>query len=113
MPLPMQGNELLPGQQNIVRSGVWPGAPDRWRGDGALDSLEEIAETALGQFDRERRSLLRPCGIGIVDGILGEIFDEMMGENVDQRAFELLRVDVAEFGRGEFLDVVVKKPRMA
>src|SRR5580692_5137481 len=112
MPLPMQGDELLPGQQNIGGSGIWPGAPDRWRGDGALDSFEEFAETTLGQFGRERCNLLRSCGIGIVAGVLGEILGEMMGENVDQRAFELLRVDVAEFGRGEFLDVVVKKPRV-
>ena len=92
MPLPMQGDELLPGQQNIGGSGIWPGAPDRRSGDGALDSLEQIAETALGQFGRERRSLLRSRGIGIVDRVFCEIFGEMMGENVDQRAFELLPV---------------------
>ena len=34
----------------------------------------------------------------------------MMGENVDQRAFELLRVGMAELGFGQFLHVVVQEP---
>ena len=36
----------------------------------------------------------------------------MMGEDVDQRAFELLRVGMAELGLGQFLEVVVQQPRM-
>ena len=36
----------------------------------------------------------------------------MVGEHVDQRAFELLRIGVAELGGGEFLHVVVQQPRM-
>lgn len=41
----MQGNKLLPGQQNIGSGGLWPRAPDRSRGDGALDAGKERLET--------------------------------------------------------------------
>jgi len=43
---------------------------------------------------------------------LREIFGKMMGEDIDQRAFELLRIGVTEFGRGEFLEMIVQEPGM-
>ena len=36
----------------------------------------------------------------------------MMGKDVDQRAFELLRIRVAELGLGQFLHMVVQEPRV-
>src|SRR5271163_1748565 len=34
----------------------------------------------------------------------------MVGKDVDQRAFELLRIGMAEFGRREFLKMLVQQP---
>src|SRR6202042_1164703 len=36
----------------------------------------------------------------------------MVGEDVDQRAFELLSVGMAEFRGGEFLKMIGKQPRI-
>ena len=36
----------------------------------------------------------------------------MVGEDVDQRAFELLSVGMAEFRGGEFLKMIVQQPRI-
>jgi len=41
----MQGKKLLPGVQNIVGRGERPDAPDRGRGDGALDARDEVGKT--------------------------------------------------------------------
>src|SRR5579863_2202233 len=108
MPLPKQGEELLPGQQNIGRAGTGPGTPDRRCGDAALDAFEQTGKAALGEFSRERRGLLRACRLALST----KIFGEMMGENVNQRAFQFLRISVAELGRRKLLDVVVEEPRM-
>src|ERR1700733_9378442 len=103
MPLPMQGDKLLPSEQNITLGGLRPGAPDRRRGDAALDAPEQLGKAALGEFGRERR----PLG---VTSAAAEIVGEMMGENIDQGAFELLRIGVAEFGLGELLKVFMQQP---
>ena len=62
----------------------------------------------------DRRALLveflqqaGPALIAVAGKILGP-----MGKDIDQGAFELLGVGVAEVGRGEFLEVVVKQPGM-
>ena len=44
--------------------------------------------------------------------LVAEIVGGMVGEDVDQRAFELLRIGVAELGLGQFLHVVVQQPGM-
>src|SRR5580692_7388625 len=101
----MQGDKLLPGEQNIAFGGLRPGAPDRRRGDAALDAPEEFGEPAPGEFGRERR----PLGIASAPA---KIVSEMMGKDIDQGAFELLRVGMAEFGLGKLLKMLVQKPRM-
>jgi len=100
----MQGDKLLPGQQNIGGCGVRPGAPDRGRRNGARDAFEDISETSLGKLGRKLGAL----GIAVATNIRGET----MGKNVDQRAFEFLRIGVAELGLGQLLEMVVQQPRV-
>src|SRR5271170_3744695 len=106
MPLPMQGDELLPGQQNIVRGGRRPRAPDRGRGDRALDAVEEVGKAAFAKLRRQRRPL------GFAAFVFGELVGEMMGEDVDQGALELLCVGMAELSLGELLEMLVQQPGM-
>src|SRR5579864_7271979 len=112
MPLPMQGNKLLPRQQNVGRRRFMPRAPDRRRGDGALDARQKRAETEALELGDKLGTLRHACGFAGICRVLTEIARRMMGEHVDQRAFELLRVGMAELGLGEFLHVVVQQPGM-
>src|ERR1700739_2034985 len=106
MPLPMQGDKLFPGLQNIGRGSFGPRGPDRRRGDGALDPSQKRSMSAPRQFSRQRSPFRR----AILIKIFAEIFGEMMGKDVDQGAFELLRIGVAEFGLGELLEMLMQKP---
>lgn len=42
----MQGDKLFPGLQNVIMGGLRLGAPDRQRGDGALDAGEQVGKSA-------------------------------------------------------------------
>ena len=53
-----------------------------------------------------------PACSGSCSGAMGKIVGEMMREDVDQRAFELLRVGMAELGSREFLEMIVQQPRV-
>src|SRR5579863_5583838 len=107
MPLGMQGDKLLPGQQNIGGGGSRPRGPDRRCGDRPLDTAQHIVKTTADEFGDEFGALA-------VAGLLGIMRESLrpMGENVDQRAFELLRVGVAELGGSELLEVIVEEPGM-
>src|SRR5712692_4501398 len=96
MPVPMQGEKLLPGQQDIVASGIRLHAPHRRRGDGARDALPDRVVAPGGKLRMELLALGRP----------------VMGENIDQHAFDLLRVGVAELDLRKLLQVLVQKPRV-
>src|ERR1700760_3187797 len=96
MPLPMQGNKLLPGHQNIVWRGVRPGPPDRGRGDRGGDTVGHLDKAAAGQFRAE----------------LGGIQRRALGGDGDQRRFQALGIDMAKFEVTEFLEVVVEQPGM-
>src|SRR6185437_7225118 len=89
MPLCMQGDKLLPGQQNIGGGGARPHGPDRGCGDRALDTTQHIGKTAAGEFGGEFGAFAIAALLGILRETLGR-----MGEDVDQRAFELLRIGV-------------------
>ena len=94
----MQGDELLPGDQNVLRRSVRPRAPDRLGGDRSLDPLQHLAELPVAQF--------RPQGFwlkarGVVGGMRGD---------VDQGGFEVFGPQVAELQRTEFLEMVVQQP---
>src|SRR6516162_11281102 len=106
MPLPMQGNELLPGQENIIRRGFRTRTPDRRGGDRALDARELIGKAAADELGGERG----PLGFTVIAARFAEILAKMMGKDVDQRAFKLLGIGVAEFGGGQFLEMIVQQP---
>src|SRR5690349_9460105 len=94
MPLSMQADELAPGDQNVVRRRPLAGRPDGGRGDRRGDALDDWAEVPAGEF------LLQS----------GRIERRGMRRDVDQRRFQPLGVGMAEFERGQLLEVIVKKP---
>src|SRR5574338_1719690 len=116
MPLPMQGDKLLPGHQNIVGPGPRPRTPDRGGGYGGRNAVHHCREVAAGELGLER--------LGIERGRMGRTMDRTMGRtmgrtmartmggDVDQRTLEPLGIAMPEFERGEFLEVVVQQPGM-
>ena len=96
MPLPMQGDKLLPGHKNIVRRGRRLGPPDRGGGDRLGDPLHGLGKMAPGEF--------RPQRFGIES--------RGMGRDIDQCALEPLGIGMAEFERGELLEMIVQQPRV-
>src|SRR5215831_2804280 len=108
MPLPMQGKKLFPGQQNVARRRLRPGAPDRGRGDRALDPAENVAKAYAVEFGFE----LRPVGISFRARFVARVVPETVRDDVDQRALEFFGVGVAELGFRQFLQAVVKEPWM-
>ena len=96
----MQGDQLLPGHQNIVGRGLRARAPDRRCGDGAGDPVHHRREIAGGELGLERR------------GIERRRMARIMGGDVDQRRLQPLGVGMAEFERGQLFQVVVQQPGM-
>ncbi len=105
----MQGKKLLPGVQNVGRGGLRARAPDRRRGDGALDAPEEVGEAEAAEFlgELRARGLLvgaEPAAAALIARFIGKT----VGDGVDQRRLEPAGVGVAEFRFGKFLKPVVQ-----
>src|SRR5436309_14557872 len=94
MPLPMQGNELLPRGQYIIGRGLRPRAPDRWGGDGLADAPGDLGQSAPAKFGDDRFPVRR----------------SVMGKNVEQRGFDLRRLGVTEIEPGELFEMLVQEP---
>src|ERR1700722_9201022 len=107
MLLPMQGHKLLPGVQNVVNSGVGAGAQARGRGDRALDPRYKFGKTTA-----TRRRHEFGAAETILRGAIERDFAGVVGENIDQRGFELSRIAMVKFGLGQFFHVVVHQPGM-
>src|SRR5689334_3984553 len=103
MPLPMQGEKLLPGVQNIARRRLLARAPHRGCGDVALDADKELSEAETGEFRVEfgARGVLvgAEAAAASVAGLVGEA----VGDRIDQRGLEPAGVGVAKFGFGKLL----------
>src|SRR6476646_6498792 len=108
MPLPMQGKKLFPGLQNIARRRLRPGAPDRRRGDRALEPAENIIKAGTRELCFE----LRTVGAGVGARFVAGIVPETVRHDIDQRALELFRIGVAELGFRQFFHAIVQEPRM-
>src|SRR6185436_12378359 len=96
MPLPMQGDKLLPCRERVVRRSLRPRPPDRGCGDGLLNAgggLRKSPPLELGSHG----SPIRRTDVG---------------ENVDQLAFELGSLGVAEVDCSELLQMLVQQPRV-
>ena len=102
----MQGKKLLPGLQNIARRRRRPGAPDRGRGNRALDAAEKVAKTRALKLGLK----LGAFGIGFHMHLVAGIMPETMRENVDQRALELLGIGVVKLRFRKFLHPIVQQP---
>src|ERR1700722_17099052 len=99
MPLPMQGKKLLPGLQNIARRRRRPGAPDRGRGNRALDAAEKVAKTRALKLGLKLGEFGMGFHLHLADGNM----PEKLRENVYQRALELLGIGFVKLRFREFL----------
>src|SRR5215203_1954868 len=96
MPLPMQGDKLIPSHQYVVRRCFRPHPPDRSRGDRLFDPADEVGEATPGQFGA--RYVAIRCAV--------------MGKKVNQGRLQFLGLGMAEFEPGEVFQMVVQKPGM-
>src|SRR5580704_18378858 len=96
MPLPMQGNELPPGQQYVLRASFRARSPDRSGCNGAGNPVNHLPEPQRLQGGAQRA----PVGWGV------------MGEEVDECALEEPGVFVAELEFRQLLEMVVQQRRM-
>src|ERR1700690_2409854 len=107
MPLAMQGEKLLPGEQNIAGGSFLPRTPDRGRGDGATDAREEVGKPPPREFGDEFRPIDLPVMARFLVRLLAFLLAELMSENIDQGGFEFFCIGMAEFGLGQLLQTVM------
>src|SRR6516225_1357503 len=96
MALPMQGNELLPCGQDVIRRRFGPRTPDRRGGDGLADAAGNVGKTAPAKFRH--------------DGV--PVRRSIVGKNVEQRGLEVGGQRVTKLEPGQFLEMVVQQPGM-
>src|SRR6266511_5679166 len=96
MPLPMQGDKLLPCRHHVVWRSLRSGPPNRGRGDGLVNAGRGFGKTPPTEFGDHGGTIRRAA----------------VGENVDQFALELGGLGVPELHRCELLQVLVQEPRM-
>src|SRR5262249_39048449 len=96
MPLPMQGDKLLPCRERVVGRSLRPRPPDRGRGDGLLNSGRGLRKSPPLELGSHGSPIRRAA----------------VGENVDQLAFELGSLGVAEVDCSELLQMLVQQPRV-
>src|SRR4029450_2302197 len=97
MPLPMQGDKLLPCREHVVGRSLRPGPPNRSRGDDLVNAGRDFRKASAAESGEHGGAIRRAA----------------MRENVDQFALELGGLDVAELHCCELLQVLVQEPRMS
>src|SRR6516225_6332102 len=96
MPLPMQGDKLLPSGKDVVGRSPRPRAPDRRGGEGLVNARRGFGKSPPAEFGDHGRTIGRTA----------------MGENVDQLAFHLGGLGMAELDPRELLQMLVQEPGM-
>src|SRR3954447_10169921 len=100
MVLPMQGDQLMPGGENVVPCGALAGAPHRRRRDAALNPLKslrkstllEVAAHLLGELAGVRRMVM------------------VVGEGGDDTGPELMDLGMGQLQGRDFLEMIVEEP---
>ena len=96
----MQGNELVPGGENIVPRRAFEGGPHGSRRDRPLNSLKKRRKSA-------------PLEIGThLFGLLGGVGRVVMiiGEGRDDAGPQLVGLGIGHFQRRDLLEVIMQKP---
>src|SRR5262249_11097483 len=96
MPLPMQGDKLFPCRQRVVGRSLRTCPPNRGCGDGLVNAGRGFRKSSPAEFGGHGRPVRRAA----------------VGENVDQFAFQLGGLGVAELHCGKLLQMIMQKPRM-
>src|SRR5437764_1559701 len=96
MPLPVQGDKLLPGQQHIIRGGSTLGAPHRAGRDHSLNPISSLPQSPPAKLGDD------PLRIG----------GYHLGKNIDQSGLYFGGIRMAQFQACELLEVIVQQPWM-
>src|SRR5437879_1187092 len=100
MPLPMQGNQLMPGGENVVPCGALAGAPHRRGRDAALNPLKNLQKPALLEVAAHL--------LGLLAGVRRVVM--IVGEGGDDAGPELMDLGMGELQGRDFLEVIVQQP---
>src|ERR1700751_4280394 len=98
----MQGDELLPGGQNIVRGGTGFRTPHPRGRNRPLKPLNKLRESSTSEVGAQFFALRR-----VVTGMV-----MVGGEGRDDCFTNLLRFGMHEIERGDLLDMIVQQPRV-
>ncbi len=92
----MQGNQLPPRRQHVLRRSLAAGAPDRRGGDSFLDAGCKVSKPAPIKFGRDGLAVRRLA----------------MGKDIDQLPLDPRRIGVAELEFRKLLQMLVQQPGM-
>src|SRR3954469_10599841 len=100
MVLPMQGDQLMPGGENVVPCGALAGAPHRRRRDAALNPLKSLRKSALLEVAAHL--------LGQLAGVRRMVM--VVGKSGDDAGPELMDLGMGELQGRDFLEVIVQQP---
>src|SRR3954463_10220400 len=100
MVLPMQGDQLMPGGENVIPCGALAGAPHRRGRDAALNPLKSLRKSAL--LEVAAHLLGELPGVGRVVMVVGK--------GGDDAGPELMDLGMGELQGRDFLEVIVQQP---
>src|SRR3954451_21893717 len=100
MVLPMQGDQLMPGGENVVPCGALAGAPHRRRRDAALNPLKSLRKSALLEVAAHL--------LGQLAGVRRMVM--VVGKCGDDAGPELMVFGMDELQDVNSLEVIVQQP---
>src|SRR3954471_5002927 len=100
MVLPMQGDQLMPGGENVVPCGALAGAPHRRRRDAALNPLKSLRKSALLEVAAHL--------LGELPGVRRMVM--VVGKGGDDAGPELMDLGMSELQGRDLLEVIVQQP---
>src|SRR3954453_9061810 len=100
MVLPMQGNQLMPGGENVVPCCALAGAPHRRGRDAALNPLQGLRKSALLEVAAHL--------LGELPGVRRMVM--VVGEGGDDAGPELMDLGMSKLLGRDFLEVIVQQP---
>src|SRR3954469_23830350 len=100
MVLPMQGDQLMPGGENVVPCGALTGAPHRRGRDTALNPLKSLRKSALLEVAAHL--------LGQLAGVRRMVM--VVGKSGDDAGPELMDLGMGELQGRDFLEMIVQQP---
>jgi hypothetical protein len=96
----MQGNQLMPGGENVVPCGTLAGAPHRRGRDAAINLLNNLRKSALLEVAAHL--------FGLLAGVRRVVM--VVGKGGDDAGPELMGLGMGEFQGRDLFEMVVQQP---